>query len=182
MSRSHNATNQRVRVGACYERSELLADTNPGRWLRKKRCNWSRVTSSLTLMRCVADGTLFVTGHDFLGHCVPKNSRPRLTCFGIVKTETSFRLAVRHGHEAVRVLNAKSINHEIDGFCVCLTARRTGLEPATSRVTGGCSNQLSYHRSYIWHPFQTSTGRLYMIFRSFKVNNHEVRSPLIHIE
>ena|GEM_PF-4799781 len=27
-------------------------------------------------------------------------------------------------------------------------ARRTGLEPATSHVTGGCSNQLSYHRKY----------------------------------
>ena len=30
-------------------------------------------------------------------------------------------------------------------------ARRTGLEPATSHVTGGCSNQLSYHRKYSYN-------------------------------
>ena len=40
------------------------------------------------------------------------------------------------------------------------TARSTGLEPATFRVTGGCSNQLSYDRRCV----ANTVARVYTFF------------------
>ena len=38
------------------------------------------------------------------------------------------------------------------------TARPTGFEPATSPVTGECSNQLSYDRNFLFYKEGVSAG------------------------
>ncbi len=48
------------------------------------------------------------------------------------------------------MLYKKEIPHRQDLWGISVFAQSTGLEPATSHVTGGCSNQLSYDCIYIY--------------------------------
>ncbi len=62
-----------------------------------------------------------------------------------------FRLLARHRSgfqaltECAQAHSVRCANEKTPFMGVFSFAQRTGLEPATSRVTGGCSNQLSYH-------------------------------------
>ena len=92
---------------------------------------------------CAADGTWL--GVRFCRHKIC--AQPCLTVLQVQNIAPAFKsLTKQRGLLGSAAHEKTALNRA--GF---FSAQRTGLEPATSRVTGGCSNQLSYHCRFLYN-------------------------------